>query len=177
MRVQGGGCSTSYLQGMKDKFYIASCKTKVIATIYSFSMQVPVSPADFSKPIFRHIQPLQNPEHAVVVTVIMSHGAVVVVAAFMPHVVLYCCGCYHAFGFMVAVMALGVVLQAVSLDYVVSWLWSPCRVWCRSCRCYTVRYCHCGCSCCAACCGRSVVNTVIALCGVVVVAALCCVVP
>ena len=177
MCAQGGGCSTSHLQGMKDKFYIASCKTKVIATTYSFSVQVPISPANFSKPIFRHTQSLQNPEHAVVVTVIMLHGAAVMVAAFMPRVVLYCCGCHHAFGFAVAVMVLGVVSQAVSLDCVVLWLWSPCHMWCHGCHCCAVRYCHCGCSCCAACCGGGVVDTVIALCGVVVVAASCHIVP
>ena len=65
------------------------------------------------------------------------------VAAFTPHVVLYYCGCHHVFGFVVAVMALGVVSQVVLSDCMVSWLQSPCHVRCYGCCSCVMRYCHC----------------------------------
>jgi hypothetical protein len=111
------------------------CKTQVIATTYNFSVQVPVSPANFSKPIFKHTQPLQNPEYVVVVRVIVSHGAAVAVAAFTPRVVLWlsscvwCCGGFrHARrGFAGAVVGLRGVAVAVAMPRAVSRL-PLCRV-------------------------------------------------
>ena len=54
-------------------------KTEVIATTYKFPVQAPASPANFSRLICEHTQPLQHPEHAVAVMVIMSHGVAVAV--------------------------------------------------------------------------------------------------
>jgi hypothetical protein len=51
-------------------------------------VEVPVSPADCSKLIYKHTQSLQGPKHAVAVTAIVSHGVAVAVTVVVPRVVL-----------------------------------------------------------------------------------------
>ena len=107
-------------------------------------MQVPVSPANFSSQSTSTHNPYRI-LHAVVVKVIVSHGAAVAVAAFTPRVVLWlsscvwCCGCcrraawcrgcgrHAACGVTVAVaVPCGVVIAGVvvALHVVVAVSWS-----------------------------------------------------